>query len=231
MKTILTRTCLLNLSICILQLLLFSEVKAQQGISQNSAGGLGSSPNASSNISVSLHTGTNSANIPLWTHQCNDASLPISLGYTATGVKVSDMSSWVGLGWNVSAGGFITREIRGLPDDVFKVDRKISTLTSGSSTVVQTFDNVGYLYSGTIAKQVFDKNVNDTDFDKEILANNNKDLEPDLFRFQFGEFSGSFMFDENGTPQLSNQSKLSISYEKTSSDFYPIPSVMGVVPI
>jgi hypothetical protein len=43
-------------------------------------------------------------------------SFPISIGYSSNGVKVDEYASSVGLGWNLSAGGSITKITRGLDD-------------------------------------------------------------------------------------------------------------------
>lgn len=65
---------------------------------------------------VSLYTGTPSIDIPLYTIQVGGYSFPISLSYHASGIKVSQEASWVGLGWNLNAGGNISRTIRGMDD-------------------------------------------------------------------------------------------------------------------
>ena len=66
---------------------------------------------------VSLYTGTPSIDIPLYTLASKGVSVPISLNYHASGIKVEEDASWVGLGWSLNCGGVITRTVRGLPDD------------------------------------------------------------------------------------------------------------------
>ena len=66
---------------------------------------------------VSLYTGTPQIGIPLYTLQSKNTSIPVSLNYHASGIKVDEYASWVGLGWSLNAGGVITRTVRGLPDD------------------------------------------------------------------------------------------------------------------
>ncbi len=68
-------------------------------------------------IPVSNHTGTPNINIPIYEVKTRDLSLPISLSYHASGIKVADLASWVGLGWSLNAGGVITRTIQSLPDE------------------------------------------------------------------------------------------------------------------
>jgi YD repeat-containing protein len=80
------------------------------------------SPNASSlgkyaDWPVSLYTGVPNISVPLYTLRGRSTSVPITLGYHSSGIKVSEVASWVGLGFSLDAGGIITRSVRGLPDD------------------------------------------------------------------------------------------------------------------
>ncbi|KAA2216557.1 RHS repeat domain-containing protein [Maribacter flavus] len=69
------------------------------------------------NTEVSLYTGTPQINIPLHTLSGREFSLPLALTYDASGIKVEQMATWVGLAWNLNLGGKITRITNGLPDD------------------------------------------------------------------------------------------------------------------
>lgn len=80
------------------------------------------SPNASSIAKynewpVSQFTGIPSINIPLYEVKGRSISVPIGISYHASGIRVGEVASWVGLGWSLNSGGQITRSIRGLPDD------------------------------------------------------------------------------------------------------------------
>ncbi|GAB5398557.1 MAG: hypothetical protein Aureis2KO_01420 [Aureisphaera sp.] len=65
---------------------------------------------------VSLHTGTPNISVPLYVYKGREMDLPISLTYDASGIKVNQASTNVGLGWNLNVGGRVTRQTRGLPD-------------------------------------------------------------------------------------------------------------------
>ncbi|MEJ0034332.1 MAG: hypothetical protein WDO15_30130 [Bacteroidota bacterium] len=72
------------------------------------------SPNAASlgkygDIPVGYHTGVPNISIPLYELKEGDVNLPVSLSYHASGVRVAEVASWVGLGWSLNAGGVITR--------------------------------------------------------------------------------------------------------------------------
>jgi hypothetical protein len=79
-------------------------------------------PNAASlgkygDIPVSLHTGVPNISIPIYEVKNKDLSLPISLSYHSSGIRVAETASWVGLGWALNAGGVITRTVQGMPDE------------------------------------------------------------------------------------------------------------------
>lgn len=82
---------------------------------------------------VSLYTGSPNIAIPIHTIQGKDIQVPISLTYDASGIKVNQLSTWVGLGWNLNAGGAVTRQQNG------KVDDYISSSHSTSSPQYQMF--------------------------------------------------------------------------------------------
>lgn len=70
-------------------------------------------------IPASLYTGSPNVNIPIYTIQGKEMSLPLALTYDHSSVKVEQQATWVGLGWNLDVGGRITRIANGLPDDYF----------------------------------------------------------------------------------------------------------------
>lgn len=67
---------------------------------------------------VNHATGTLGVNIPIYTLTEGSLSVPISLEYDGSGVLVEAAASNVGLNWQLNAGGFISREVRGLPDEI-----------------------------------------------------------------------------------------------------------------
>ena len=68
------------------------------------------------NIPVSEYTGTPDISIPLYTLKCGRIELPITLSYHASGVKVAQEATWVGLGWNLLAGGCVNLNAVGKVD-------------------------------------------------------------------------------------------------------------------
>lgn len=66
---------------------------------------------------VNEFTGQVNYNVTLAELNMNGASYPISIGYSSGGIKVDDYASSVGLGWNLNAGGGITKITLGTDDD------------------------------------------------------------------------------------------------------------------
>ncbi|MGV0828219.1 hypothetical protein ACTS9C_04895 [Empedobacter brevis] len=67
---------------------------------------------------VDKTTGKFNFEIPIGSVNVNNFSLPIKLQYSTSGIKVSDEASEIGLGWNLNAGGQVTRIANGDPDDL-----------------------------------------------------------------------------------------------------------------
>ncbi|MEW7291264.1 hypothetical protein [Aquimarina sp. 2304DJ70-9] len=80
------------------------------------------------NTPVRLYTGATDTSIPIYTHQGKEMSLPITLTYDASGIRVDQMATQVGLGWNLNVGGRISRNVNGLPDDFYEVAGNYQTL-------------------------------------------------------------------------------------------------------
>ena len=68
-------------------------------------------------IPVSEYTGVPQIEIPLHTVKSGNLELPITLSYHASGIKVQQEATWVGLGWDLMAGGCINRIISGEYDE------------------------------------------------------------------------------------------------------------------
>ena len=62
-------------------------------------------------------SGGTSVPIGVYTLRDGAIQLPISISNRVSGVRVAEVPSWVGSGWSLSAGGIITRSIKGSPDE------------------------------------------------------------------------------------------------------------------
>jgi hypothetical protein len=71
---------------------------------------------------VGEYSGTAKVNIPLHEIKVGDITIPISLNYLSSGIKLEDIASNVGQNWSLSAGGSVSKVIKGMDD--FKADFK-----------------------------------------------------------------------------------------------------------
>lgn len=70
------------------------------------------------NLPVNKYNGTASVSVPIYTVPLlNGGGIPVGLNYTTSGIKVNEKSGPVGLGWQLIAGGRITRIMMGHPDE------------------------------------------------------------------------------------------------------------------
>ena len=67
---------------------------------------------------ISLYTGTPDVSVPIYTLSTPQLTLPISLTYNASGLKVDERASWVGAGFSLNAGGAVSRTAKGFPDEL-----------------------------------------------------------------------------------------------------------------
>lgn len=67
-------------------------------------------------IPVGTYTGIAQTNVPIYTIREAEFELPISLNYNASGIKVDDQATWVGLGWDLMPEGIIYQDVKGKAD-------------------------------------------------------------------------------------------------------------------
>jgi YD repeat-containing protein len=147
-------------------------------------------------IPVSLYTGTPNITIPLYDLRERDLSLPIALSYHASGHKVEDEASRVGLGWSLQAGGVITRSLRGFPDEYGP-----RGFLSQAAEMASRGGVGGYAVGEPEQRYLW--------YDAMVWGC--RDAEPDVFYFNFAGYTGTFQFDWDGRIVIASASKLSIT--------------------
>ncbi|HTE28062.1 hypothetical protein [Flavitalea sp.] len=69
-------------------------------------------------VPVSLASGLAQIGIDMYNLRVGDIEVGVNLSYHSGGIRVDEIASSVGLGWNLNAGGVITRAILGTADFV-----------------------------------------------------------------------------------------------------------------
>lgn len=78
-------------------------------------------------------TGTGTLSIPLYSWDVGDLRMELGLRYRLGAYKVRERSGWVGLGWSLTGGGCVSREIVGLPDEKYGTGIKTAAQISADS--------------------------------------------------------------------------------------------------
>ena len=122
---------------------------------------------------MSLSAGLPVISIPIHTLSEGDISVPVSLSYHAGGIRVEQVASTVGLGWDLMAGGMITRTIKGRPDD--SPGGYMYTQYSVLEARMATYTTQSYL---------------------EWPEYQYRDYQPDDFTFNFSGYQGNIFYDK-----------------------------------
>jgi hypothetical protein len=135
-------------------------------------------------IPVNSSSGIPSINIPLFDLPFDKINIPISISYHGSGNKVNEISSNVGLGWTLNAGGAVTPTIMGdydfssqnLLNEVFTLDRFLKFAPTYNS----------------------DPNYN-KDYEYALVNAEDGVHEPDIFYYNFLNYSGKFVLNPEGS--------------------------------
>jgi len=157
------------------------------------------SPNAQAfqtygNTPMALSSGLPSISLPVYQLKCGSLSLPISLDYAYSGMRTLQDAGWVGLGWNLNAGGVVTRIVEGNVD---------------------SSEWTGYNYG---QYNIYDSLFQSTDLNNFLsyaytnFASNSYDMALDVFDCEFNGYSGRFFWDNGKAYQPSYNKDLSVSW-------------------
>lgn len=129
---------------------------------------------------VSMTTGVPDITIPIYDIKLGEYTLPINISYHASGIKMDEVATTVGLGWSLNAGGVITRTVNGTPDLLYGT-------------------NIGY-YDYSSLRTLLDNAINSgmSNTTLEVLLRNYKvrsyDVASDRYTFNFAGKSGIFLY-------------------------------------
>ncbi|KZS39457.1 hypothetical protein AWE51_13050 [Aquimarina aggregata] len=96
-------------------------------------------------LPVNLYTGKVQISLPLYEIKSGNITIPINLTYNSGGIKVDDIASNVGLGWNLNASGSIANIIKDIPDQTFRRGKISEKDFDFGSITYQYVTKKGYL--------------------------------------------------------------------------------------
>lgn len=173
-------------------------------------------------VPVNMFTGIPNIDVPLTGISYGPISVPVSLSYNASGIRVAEQAGWAGLGWDLVCGGQITRKVNGIQDEFSNANPNFVT--------TPPFIDKGYYFTGS---DLDNSQWNTTAFMTTKLNNYNAldygiwkglalDGEPDEFQFSFGSYSGSFYRSEKGEWKVKSKQNLAleITHDMVSNASY-----------
>ncbi len=196
------------------------------------------------NESIDLYTGTVGVSLPVYTYADDDFTIPVSINYSSDGYRPNIQSGPLGLGWNLSLGGAITREVRGIPDDdsgtsVYE-EKGYGCILNNSPTTGRP-SLMGYafyhelpsstvltddiLYSGKLGEEyVFARRAYVTDRNgSPAISPDCYELQPDIFHFSGPGIRGRFVLQSHGESlfydTLDSPYGYSVSFEMNGDGF------------
>ena len=163
-------------------------------------------------------TGMAEYDVPFYTLQGRELSIPIGLHYASGGIKLDEIAGVAGLGWTLHAGGCITRTVMDMPDEYVPLSGPFRhEMPSGS-----LLDDL----------ESMEENAATLNFLRDVVWNR-VDVSLDRYSYSVCGLSGSFVIQDNGTVfQLSGDGVL-IDYtrdaESGSVDVFTITGPDGTV--
>src|SRR5581483_6198647 len=156
------------------------------------AGGLGKY----ADYPVSYYTGVPEISVHIYTLKDGGINLPITLSYNSSGIRVSELATWVGLGWVLNGNGMIVRTVMGAPDE--------GTHHTGATNATGPtgyYKDHGLSSLPLLPYPLSDGSSSDPSntfqtFEVPAIANVQLDCEPDVYTFNFNGYAGKFVFDE-----------------------------------
>ena len=160
---------------------------------------------------VNLYTGRVTVSIPIGEYKDKDFTVPVSLEYNYNGMRPNEQAAEPGLGWMLSCGGMITREVVGAADegemDAEGRQRSFTLYTYSGQTLyadIEPFDDIPFsslVTGGVICGQLLTNNDKPDDAltVAYAISGHYYDASSDIYHFRMPGHSGSFYRRDDGT--------------------------------
>jgi YD repeat-containing protein len=185
---------------------------------------------------VSLSNGSVDVSISVYTIKDGAIEIPISLRYNTSGIKVNEEATWVGLGWNLNVGGMITQVTKGEIDD----------LSSQSTWNMKTFipkHQDGYGVVKEFEQQIpgfFSLNPSTLEklnipcplgaiLEFYYCRNANTILNPDIYYYNFLNYSGKFYFDPVTRKPVMLDRSSNVNIEYIPNEYFKATAPNGIM--
>jgi len=150
-------------------------------------------------LPIGMFTGNPNFTVDLYKVATKHLTLPISLNYSANGIKVDDVSSKAGMSWVLNCGGMISRTVYGKPD--------FDEFIAAPAPPDQNWFNAGT--DAALAGWM-----------QAVGTSTNIDNQMDAFNYNFNGYTGKFFINPStGVPIIAPYSNISIQYSFTQTNW------------
>lgn len=177
---------------------------------------------------VSYYTGIPNTSVPLYEIEEDGFKLPITLNYHASGIRVDQEATWVGLGWSLDVESRISRTVKGVDD--FKLnnywDRNYPWVEKGYYDAPDRKLFVDYLVNLDNHYRLDGVEACPArgGYEYHLIY----DSEPDIFYYNLSGMSGKFILDKSRGAVLFDKShNLKIEVLRNSIAFFKITDAEG----
>lgn len=161
-------------------------------------------------IPIGMFTGSPNVSVPLVDFKSKKISIPVSLNYSSNGIRVDQLCTKVGLGWNLFAGGIISRTVNQNPDELRAYEHPpIVNDNFFTSDWIDYFFDMAYQIDGISQPLPIDG-------------------EPDIFSFNFMGRTGKFTFNNQHEIVLLDDISLKVIYDPESQGGFLITDEQGI---
>lgn len=173
---------------------------------------------------IGYYTGTPNISIPLYEIKSDDITVPISISYNASGIKVSDEASRVGLGWVLNAGGLISRNIVGADDFVYTAFNYNNTSIPDLVSGYEWIKNPGFYVQGGCNFSVPGYSAS-----AKTYLDAGHDFQPDQYSYNVPGHSGKFILKRSKEAILASKEKVRITVGDNNANSWEIATADGSI--
>lgn len=162
-------------------------------------------------IPVGSYTGTADVSIPLYSINTGGVTVPISLSYHTSGIKVEEEATNVGLGWSLEPGGSIIQIVNGKSDpETSFVNQPAYAYTMSQGAQSFYFERYPI---GTFSYNCRTHSNNEQGDSQDMLNLMAQGyFQPDIYQYSFGGFSGKFYLNPQTNQPVLLDKKANITF-------------------
>jgi hypothetical protein len=195
MKEYLQKFNFIMVMVLIFQCPLFAQIKEIKNVPSPEVANL----STFGNIPIGHYTGTPEVSVPIYEISVDNLKIPITAVYHIANVKPHTPPSTLGIGWSLSAGGYIARTVRTVQDE-----KETYTTKAG---YYFNYNKINNIDNSSSPEQGLKDNIR-------MERNDWYELSADEFTFNFLGYSGSFYLGNDGQWKVCSDQNIKVEFDE-----------------